>query len=178
MCRNPLFSIALVIASTLCVTSAFAQSASNIEHVRSGYSWPATSPPAFPSGGYRSSQPRSGYYQGSGINNTRVQAVVSYVQGQTCANGSCSTRSAAVPVVSSAAAPIMNPSRYSVAQYPVVMGSGVTSLSQPIHNAHYPAQTSTSYTPYTVHYGSTQALSSTPMSSCPGSVSGYGRSCR
>lgn len=177
MFRNPLFSFALLLASTLCATSAFAQSATNIENWRGGYSSPAASSPAFPSGSYRSSQPIGGYYQGPGINNANVRSLSSgtYTQGQTCANGSCSARSAADPVVSSAA-PIMNHSTYSVTQYPVVTGSSTTSSSQPIYNAYYPAHSSTSYSPYspyTVHYGSTQASSSTPISSCSGSTVGY-----
>ena len=167
MFRNPLFSLALLLASTLCATSAFAQSGT-----RGGYSSPAASSPAFPSGSYRSSQPIGGYYQGS---NVRSLSSGTYVPGQTCANGSCSARSAAAPVVASAA-PIMNHSTYSVTQYPVVMGSSMTSSSQPIHNAYYPAQSSASYSPYTVHYGSSQAFSSTPISSCSGSVTS--RSCR
>ncbi len=142
MFRNPLFSFALLLASTLCATSAFAQSGT-----RGGYSSPAASSPAFPSSSYRSSQPIGGYYQGS---NVRSLSSGTYAQGQTCANGSCAARSVAAPVVSSAA-PIINHSTYSVAQYPVVMGSGMTSSAQPIHNAYYPAQTSTSYLPYTVH---------------------------
>lgn len=167
MFRNPLFSFALLLASTLCATSAFAQSGT-----RGGYS-----SPAFPSDGYRSSQPIGGYYQGPAINSSNARSISggTYAQGQTCANGSCSARSAAAPVVSSAA-PIMNHSTYSVAQYPVVMGSNMTSSSQPIYNAYYPVQSSTSYSPYTVHYGSTQAFSSTPISSCSGSVTS--RSCR
>lgn len=167
MFRNPLFLFALLLASTLCATSAFAQSGT-----RGGYSSPAASSPAFPSGSYRSSQPIGGYYQGS---NVRSLSSGTYVPGQTCANGSCSARSAAAPVVASAA-PIMNHSTYSVTQYPVVMGSSMTSSSQPIHNAYYPAQSSASYSPYTVHYGSSQAFSSTPISSCSGSVTS--RSCR
>lgn len=167
MFRNPLFSLALLLASTLCATSAFAQSGT-----RGGYSSPAASSPAFPSGSYRSSQPIGGYYQGS---NVRSLSSGTYVPGQTCANGSCSARSAAAPVVASAA-PIMNHSTYSVTQYPIVMGSSMTSSSQPIHNAYYPAQSSASYSPYTVHYGSSQAFSSTPISSCSGSVTS--RSCR
>lgn len=170
MFRSPLFSLALLMASILCATSAFAQSGT-----RSGYTSPATSSPAFPSGSYRSSQPTSGYYQGTVINNTPAMTTASYGQGQTCANGSCSARSAAAPVVSSAS-PIMNHSTYSTVQYPVVMGSGATSSSQPIHNAYYPQQTSMSYSSYTAHYGSTQSLSSTPMSSCSGSITS--RSCR
>ena len=160
--RNPLFSFALLLASTLCATSAFAQSGT-----RGGYS-----SPAFPSGSYRSSQPIGGNYQGSSV---RAISGGAYAQGQTCANGSCSARSAAAPVVSTAI-PVMNHSTYSVIQYPVVMGSSMTSSSQPIHNAYYPAQSSTSYSPYTMHYGSTQAFSSTPISSCSGSVTS--RSCR
>ena len=167
MFRNPLFSLALLLASTLCATSAFAQSGT-----RGGYSSPTASSPAFPSGSYRSSQPIGGYYQGSIV---RSLSNGTYAQGQTCANGSCSARSAAAPVVASAA-PIMNHSTYSATQYPVVMGSSVTSSAQPIYNAYYPAQSSTSYSPYTVHYGSTQAFSSTPISSCSGSVTS--RSCR
>jgi hypothetical protein len=170
--RNPLFSLALLLASTLCATSAFAQSASNIDNWRGGYSSPAASSPAFPSGSYRSSQPVGGYYQGS---NVRSLSSGTYVPGQTCANGSCSARSAAAPVVASAA-PIMNHSTYSATQYPVVMGSSVTSSAQPIYNAYYPAQSSTSYSPYTVHSGSIHAFSSTPISSCSGSVTS--RSCR
>lgn len=172
MFRNPFFSLALLLASTLCATSAFAQSASNIDNWRGGYSSPAASSPAAPSGSYRSSQPIGSYYQGS---NVRSLSSGTYAQGQTCANGSCSARSAAVPVVSSAA-PIMNHSTYSVTQYPVVMGSSMTTSAQPIYNAYYPAQSATSYSPYTVHYGSTQAFSSTPISSCSGSVTS--RSCR
>ena len=167
MFRNPLFSLALLLASTLCATSAFAQSGT-----RSGYLSPAASSPAFPSGSYRSSQPVGGYYQGSSV---RSLSNGTYAQGQTCANGSCSARSAAAPIVSSAA-PIMNHSTYSVTQYPVVMGSSMTSSAQPIYNAYYPAPSSTSYSPYTVHYGSTHAFSSTPTSSCSGSVTS--RSCR
>jgi hypothetical protein len=170
--RNPLFSLALLLASTLCATSAFAQSGT-----RGGYSSPAASSPAFPSGSYRSSQPVGGYYQGPGISSASVRSLSNgtYAQGQTCANGSCSARSAAAPVVSSAA-PIMNHSTYSVTQFPVVMGSSVTSSAQPIHNAYYPAPSSTSYSPYTMHYGSTQVFSSAPISSCSGSFTS--RSCR
>ena len=177
MFRNPLFSLALLLASALCATSAFAQSVSNIDNWRGGYSSPVASSLAFPSGSYRSSQPIGGYYQGPGINNASVRSLSNgtYAQGQTCANGSCSARSAAAPVVASAA-PIMNHSTYSATQYPVVMGSSMTSSSQPIHNAYYPAQSSASYSPYTVHYGSSQAFSSTPISSCSGSVTS--RSCR
>ncbi len=164
MFRSPLFSLALLMASILCATSAFAQSGT-----RGGYTSPATSSPAFPSGSRRSSQPLSGYYQGTVINNTPAMTTASYGHGQTCTNGSCSARSAAATVVSSTA-PIMNHSTYSVAQYPVVTGSGATSSSQPIHNAYYPPQTSMSYSPYTVHYGSTQAFTATPMSSCSGSI--------
>ncbi len=167
MFRNPLFSLALLLASTLCATSAFAQSGT-----RGGYSSPAASSPAFSSGSYRSSQPAGGYYQGS---SAKSFSSGTYAQGQTCADGSCLARSAAAPVVSSAA-PIMNHSTYSVTQYPVVMASSMTSSAQPIYNAYYPAQSSTSYSPYTVHYGSTQAFSSTPISSCSGSVTS--RSCR
>jgi hypothetical protein len=165
--RSPLFSLALLLASALCATSAFAQSGT-----RGGYSSPAASSPAFPSGSYRSSQPIGGYYQGSNITSLSSGT---YVPGQTCANGSCSASSAAAPVVSSAA-PIMNHSTYSVTQYPIVMGSSVTSSPQPIHNAYYPAPSSTSYSPYTMHYGSTQVFSSVPISSCSGSVTS--RSCR
>ena len=168
MFRNPLFSLALLLASTLCATSAFAQSGT-----RGGYSSPAPSSPAFPSGSYRSSQPLSSYYQSSSVNNTKVQSSVSYGQGQTCTNGSCSTRSAAYPAVSSAAAPIMSYSTYSVAQYPVV-----TSSAQPIHNTYYPQQSSMLYSPYTVHYGATQSFSTAPVSSCHGSVTSYGHSYR
>lgn len=168
MFRNPLFSIALLMASTLCATSAFAQSGT-----RGGYSSPSTSSPSFPSGSYRGSQPIGGYYQGPG--STRVLSGVAYGQGQTCANGSCSTRNATAPVVSSAT-PIMNHSIYSVAQYPVVMGSGMLGSAEPIHNAYYPVQAAPSYSPYTVMYGSTQTFSSTPMSSCSASVTS--RSCR
>lgn len=162
MFRNPLFSLALLLASTLCAPSAFAQSGT-----RGGYS-----SPAFPSGSYRSSQPVGGYYQGS---NVRSLSNGTYAQGQTCANGSCSASGVAAPVVSSAA-PIMNHSPHSVTQYPVVMGSSAPNSPQPIYNSYYPATSSTSYTPYTMHYGSTQVFSSATISSCSGSVTS--RSCR
>jgi hypothetical protein len=165
--RNPFFSIVLLTAPVLCATSAFAQSGT-----RGGYSSPTTSSQAFPSGSYRSNQPLSGYNQGSSVTSTRMQSGVLYGQGQTCTNGSCSTRSAAYPVVSSAA-PIMNHSTYSVAQYPVV-----TSPVQSVHNVYYPQQSSISYSPYTVHYGAAQSFSTSPMSSCSGSVSSYGYSYR
>jgi hypothetical protein len=165
--RNPVFSIAMLTASVLCATSAYAQSGT-----RGGYSSPASSSPAFPSGSIRSSQPQSGYYQSGSVNSTPVQSGVSFGQGQTCINGSCSTRNAAYPVVSSAAAPIMH-STYSVAQHPTVSSS-----VQPIYNAYYPQQSSVPYSPYTVHYSAARSFSTAPASSCSGSVSSYGHNYR
>jgi hypothetical protein len=166
--RNPVFSIAMLTASVLCATSAYAQSGT-----RGGYSSPASSSSAIPSGSFRSSQPLSGYYRSASFNSTPVQSGVSYGQGQTCINGSCSTRNAAYPVVSSTAAPIMSHSTYSVAQYPVV-----TSSVQPISNANNAQQSSMSYSPSTVGCGAAQAFSTAPVSGCSGSAISYGHSYR
>ena len=165
--RNPVFSIAILMASVLCATSAFAQSGSRV-----GYSSAASSSSAFPSSSFRSSQPPSGYYQGASVNSTPVQSGVSYGMEQTCINGSCSTRNAAYPVVSPVAAPIVSHSKYSVAKYPVV-----TSSVQPINNSYLPQQASF-YSPYTVPYGATRSFSTAPASSCSGSVTSHGHSYR
>lgn len=159
MFQCPFFALALLLTSTLCATPVFAQTGGTIDHWRGGHVSTVSMSPTFPS---------SSHYQGLGSISTRAASSLVYGQVQTCTNGSCSARSVPVPVVSSAAS-IVNYSASSISQYPIVVGSGMTTSAQTTASRYHPARFSSSYVPSKVHYGSTQVISTTPIGSCSAS---------